>query len=74
MNKSTAIASMTSLSLPKRTKREVQKNLQNAFGDYKCGPTYLVRKWDFICEVEKDSVLTLLELRDILFILLNGIR
>lgn len=65
---------MTILSLPKWTKREVQKNLQNAFGDYKCGPTYLIRQWDFICEVEKDSVLTLLELRDILFILLNGIR
>jgi len=74
MNKSTAIASTTILSLPKWPKKEVQKNLQDAFGDYKCDLTYLVRQLDLIYEVKKDSALTLLELRDILFILLNGIR
>lgn len=74
MNKSTAIIpSMTILSLPKWPKRNTQKNLQGGFGDYKCGPTYLVRQLDSIFELEKDSALTLLELRGILFILLNGI-
>lgn len=66
--------SVAILSLLKWPKRETQKNPQDPFGDYKCDPIYFVRQLDLVSEVEKDSALALLELRDILFILLNGLR
>lgn len=66
MNKSMAIANMTVPGLPKRPGKEVPENLQDAFGDDQSGTIYLVRQLDWIFEVKKSSVLTLLEVRDIL--------